>query len=136
MTNIKLKDLEYYIGCNQENRWFFCTISNEIENIKDIVSKLSINEKDFTDNCFYYEYIPLPSLEITIAFDDFISTLNNKKVSAYFKDTDKSDAKEYWLKFDKIFHTGFERRLWDEYYDKYVHSKAVSWCKEYNISNQ
>ena len=41
------------------------------------------------------------------------------------KDLDKNNTLDYWLKFDKIFHVGFERRLWDEYYDTYIQKKLL-----------
>lgn len=74
-----------------------------------------------------------PRLAITEAFDAFIVSLNNKKIEQYFKNVEKDDPLTYWLAFDKIFHVGFERRLWDEYYEKYVHQKAHDWCKEHSF---
>ena len=133
MEIIKLEELKYYIGCNQYNKFFYNITSNKISNIEDIVLMLSVDESDFLDNYFYYDYIPLPCLNIEEAFDGFISSLNNKRVSKYFKNVDKNDILNYWLKFDKIFHVGFERRLWNEYYDNYIESKAIDWCNEYGI---
>ncbi len=130
---IDFKELKYFIGCNQDNSYYYDIIHNKICDIDDIASELSVDKSEFADNCFYYNCIPLPCLDISDAFDNFITSLNNKKISEYFKDIDKCDALNYWLKFDKIFHVGFERRLWDEYYDNYVHKKAVDWCKDYSI---
>ncbi len=134
MEFIDLKEVEYYIGCNQNNKYYYNMLSNEICYIDDIISSLSVSESEFADNYFYYNCIPLPCLKITDAFDGFIASLNNKKVSKHFEDVDRRDALDYWLKFDKFFHVGLERRLWDEYYDDYRHKKAIDWCNEYNIS--
>ena len=133
LTFIDLKELKHYIGCNQYNIFFYNTVNEKICNIGDIVSALSVSKKEFIENCFYYDYIPLPSLNISDAFDNFISSLNNKKLSMHFRDVDKNNILEYWLQFDEFFHVGFERRLWNEYYADYVHKKAITWCDEYCI---
>lgn len=133
MEFVELEELVYYIGCNQYNNFFYNLTSNTISDIENIVLMLSVSKNEFLDNYFYYDYIPLPGLNITEAFDGFIISLNNKKISEYFKGTKKTDILNYWLKFDKIFHVGLERRLWNEYYDNYVKRKAIDWCNEYGI---
>ena len=134
MALIDLKDLKYFIGCNQNDSYFYNFVNNSIHNIEDIISTLSITKKEFIENCFYFEYISLPCLYISVAFDGFIDSLNNKKISSYFDDIDKKDVLKYWIEFDKTFHVGLEKRLWDKYYDEYVHKKAIDWCKECGIS--
>ncbi len=134
MIFIDLKELEYYIGCNQNDEFYYSTIDCKIYNIESIISDLSIDKKDFVENCFYYDYIPLPILDIANGFDGFINSLNDKRTLKYFSDVNKRDPLEYWLKFNAMFHTGFEKRLWDEYYDNYVHEKAINWCVDYNVS--
>ncbi len=133
MAAVDIKDLEYYIGCNQGEAYYFNFVSEEIERIDDIITELSVSKEDFIYDYYYYNYIPLPALNVTTAYDGFIDSLNNKKISALFRDVDKEDSLKYWLKFDEVFHVGMERRFWEEYYDRYVHKKAVEWCNEYGI---
>lgn len=133
MAIIELRELKHYIGCNQYDKFIYNIISNEINNIDDIVLMLSVTENEFLDNYFYYNYIPLPSLNILDAFNHFIISLNNKKVLDHFKDMDKKDILNYWLEFDSVFYVGTEHRLWNEYYDNYIEKKAVDWCSEYGI---
>lgn len=133
MNFVELQDLKYYIGCNQENSYFYSTVSDEISCIDGIILMLSVSESEFRENHFYYEYIPLPFLNLSDALDGFIESLNNKKVSKYFEEIDKNDISDYWIKFDEFFHVGSERRWWNEYYDKYVETKAIDWCNEYGI---
>lgn len=133
MLIIDFKDLKYFIGCNQGNDYYYNTISGEILRLESIVSKLSISNQEFSENYFYYDYIPLPELNIMAAYEGFISSLNNKKISDHFKKVDKTDVMKFWLEFDRVFHYGYERRLWNEYYDDYVSEKAVAWCKEYGV---
>lgn len=134
MTSVKLKDLEYFIGCNQAESFYYSMVNEEIYNIETIVKSLSVSEEDFIANNYYYGYIMLPALNITEAFDGFISSLNNKKVSKFFKNVDRNNVLEFWLKFDKTFHVGIERRLWNEYYADYIRKKAVTWCSDYGIN--
>lgn len=133
MSSIDIKELEHYIRCNQCDDYYFNFISENIQRIDIIIKELSIQKQFFLDSCYYYNYIPLPSLNVTNAYDGFIDSLNNRKISALFRDVNKGDPLEYWLKFDKVFHVGEKRRLWNEYYYNYVHKKAVEWCNEYGI---
>lgn len=133
MKTVDYKDLKHYIGCNLSNTFFYCINSNEISCVDDIVSSLSVNEVDFRENCFYYEYIPLPTFDLSDELNKFIDSLHNKKVSRYFDEIDKKDETDYWVAFDKAFPDGFERRLWSECYDELIEHKASDWCNEYGI---
>ena len=139
MKPVDLKDIIYftdcnaYTDCNSAGRYYFSKADNEIYDSEKISAELSISETEFKDNCWHYGYIPLPKLNLSAVIDEFIESLNNKKVSEYFKNFDREDTAKFWDEFDKAFPAGFERRLWDEFYDRYIHEKVVSWCKEYGV---
>lgn len=129
------KELKTLIGCNSWGNevWYFYEPNNEFKRIDQIQSDASEEMSLFEDNPYSYGFIPLPSLNMVELIDAFVETLNNKKISNYFKSADKSDSVGYWVEFDKMFPVGTERRCWDDFYDERLDSCARKWCKENHI---
>ncbi len=128
---IKLSDLLRYERLNEKNPyWFLNQISLQVENIEEITVNFDISVDYFIRNCFYYNYVPLPFIDLRKIEKDFLIVLNNKKISDYLNRIPE-DMFEY--EFGKIFHCGFEYDHWVAYYKQQKKSIMIDWCKQNKI---
>lgn len=128
---IKLSELMWYERLDEELPfWFLNQINIKIENIDEIIAQFDVSANYFIDNCYNYNYIPFPFVDIGKIEKDFLIVLNNRKISEKLNRLPKD---QFNHEFGRIFHYGFEHEYWTKYYMQQKKEILITWCKENKI---
>lgn len=128
---ISISELMCYERLDEnEPFWFFNQINMQVENIEEITVKFDVSIDFFISNCFYYNYIPLPFVDLIKIEKDYLIILNNKKISDYLH---RIPEDKFGYEFGKIFHCGFEYEHWITYYKQQKKLIMIDWCKKNKI---
>ena len=110
--------------------WFFNQINFQVESIEEITVNFDVSIDFFIRNCFYYNYVPLPFIDLRKIEKDYLVILNNKKIADYLN---RMPNDKFGYEFGKIFHCGFEHDHWVAYYKQQKKSIMIDWCKQNKI---
>lgn len=128
---IKLSELMWYERLDEALPfWFLNQINSKIENSDEITARLDVSVNYFINNCYYYNYIPFPFIDIRKIEKDYLVVLNNRQISEHLN---RIPENKFGYEFGRIFHCGFEYEHWIEYYKQQKKAILITWCKANKI---
>lgn len=120
-----------YYGDNPDGDpplWVLNQYDYSIMPYKNVIEKLNLTSPF---ELYDYDYIPLFRTSAVENEKEFLSKLNNKKISKHFENIRENFDDE----FRKYFHHDDDFYCaWSEYYDKQLISDAIEWCKKNKLS--